>query len=405
VFALAAFASSGTNLLITGIYFYMSHRYGWGMLQNFLLATGQGAVYIVGALNAHKVTERLKPRKALMIVYALMAAIAMAALAGKSASVVTVLLLMYTITSVISWPILESQITTGTDSRRMSRRISSYNLVWAATGVMMLAIDGFIIQHWPSGIFLWPAFVHVVTMFIAMFAARDTAAKSAGSIDPGRASNASRQTAHPAAHPDLLRSRTLALWLSRLALPATYVVIYGLMALMPSLPVMQKLDATQQTLLGSIWMASRWLAFLVLGLTVWWQTRPRLLLAAAIVMLVAFIGVTVRPSDLFGHGSAAIDILSAGLWQLVLGLCMGIIYSCSLYFGMVLSDGSTEHGGYHEALIGLGQVLGPGAGAIAAVVRPGNVSAGIGAVGAVIAMSAIAVLVASIIGSRRVRTA
>ena len=28
--------------------------------------------------------------------------------------------------------------------------------------------------------------------------------------------------------------------------------------------------------------------------------------------------------------------------------------------GMVLSDGSTEHGGYHEALIGLGSVLGPG---------------------------------------------
>ena len=46
--------------------------------------------------------------------------------------------------------------------------------------------------------------------------------------------------------------------------------------------------------------------------------------------------------------------------ELVLGLMVGFIFSASLYFGMVLSDGSTEHAGYHEALIGVGVVLGPG---------------------------------------------
>jgi hypothetical protein len=203
--------------------------------------------------------------------------------------------------------------------------------------------------------------------------------------------------------PQLLRSRTLALWLSRLALPATYVVIYGLMALMPSLPIMRNLDPTRQTLIGSIWMASRWFAFLALGLTNWWHTRPRLLLAAAMVMLIAFIGVTVRPSDLLHHSTFAIDLLSMSFGQLALGACMGVVYSCSLYFGMVLSHGSTEHGGYHEALIGLGQVLGPGAGAIAAIMRPGNVGAGIMAVGSVIFLSALAVVIASMIGSRRAR--
>src|SRR5439155_15341633 len=126
-------------------------------------------VYIVGALNSHRITQRLKPRNALAIVYACMAACTIAAmLLNDSAALVSAVLLLYTIISVISWPILESQVTTGTDSHTMSKRISTYNLVWAATGVIMLAINGAIIQHWPMGVFLWPAAAHVATMLIVL---------------------------------------------------------------------------------------------------------------------------------------------------------------------------------------------------------------------------------------------
>ena len=59
---------------------------------------------------------------------------------------------------------------------------------------------------------------------------------------------------------------------------------------------------------------------------------------------------------------------------------MGMIYSASLYFGMVLSDGSTEHGGYHEALIGLGSILGPGTAALTQLVWRGDIRAGVAAV-------------------------
>ena len=46
-------------------------------------------------------------------------------------------------------------------------------------------------------------------------------------------------------------------------------------------------------------------------------------------------------------------------------------------------EGSTEHGGYHEALIGLGWVLGPSAGVAAQSLYPAQVWAGVAAVGAV----------------------
>ena len=45
--------------------------------------------------------------------------------------------------------------------------------------------------------------------------------------------------------------------------------------------------------------------------------------------------------------------------------------------GMVLSEGSTEHGGYHEALIGLGSILGPGTAALTQWKWPNDLRAGV----------------------------
>jgi hypothetical protein len=69
---------------------------------------------------------------------------------------------------------------------------------------------------------------------------------------------------------------------------------------------------------------------------------------------------------------------------------------------MVLSDGSTEHGGYHEALIGLGTVIGPGVAVGASLLRPGDSSAGVVAVALVIALSLVAATGASaVLGESR----
>jgi hypothetical protein len=117
------------------------------------------------------------------------------------------------------------------------------------------------------------------------------------------------------------------------------------------------------------------------------------LLLAAVVMLLAFWGVTIQPSALLAV-PYEFDLASMIGWQVVLGAVMGVIYAGSLYFGMVLSEGSTEHGGYHEALIGLGSVIGPGTAALTQWRWPDNLPAGVIAVSSVIAVSILAAVIA-----------
>jgi hypothetical protein len=166
-------------------------------------------------------------------------------------------------------------------------------------------------------------------------------------------------------------------------------VIYGLMPMMPSLPSVRNLSVSLQTVVASVWLMTRWVAFLILAMGSWWHTRPRTLVWATGVMLIAFFGMTIRPTQ---GASPTVDLVSLIAWQAALGLAIGVIYAGSLYFGMVLSDGSTEHGGYHEALIGLGWIIGPLAGAAAQGIRPDSVWLGIAAVGAVIGASVAAVI-------------
>jgi hypothetical protein len=197
--------------------------------------------------------------------------------------------------------------------------------------------------------------------------------------------------AHLDPEPGLMQSRTLALWLSRIALPAMYVVNFSLGAILPNLPVIRSTSPAMQTVYGSIWIAARMIMFMILAVTIFWHTRPRLLLVSAITLLGGFLLMTIAPQPLLD------PFVSLVAGQIVIGVAMGLIYTASLYFGMVLSQGSTEHGGYHEALVGVGGTLGPGAGALAQYLWPGNLAMSVLAVGGVVGASVLAAIGASVV--------
>jgi MFS family permease len=395
--------SHSVALMLASIYFYTTSRFGWRSMENFLLAASLGVVYVLGALSAHAVSTKLGRRRALVLTYSVMSAAAVAALAGAhSPRTLVPFLLVYSGLSAITWPALESLVSSGTSAGELSRRLGVYNCVWSGTGALTVALAGLLLKYWPSGTFIIPAFWHAAMALLLWRVLSQSEELTPSPAHPeeggGEGPSSSIQNPSPkiqnagGPEPELLRARTLALWMSRLALPATFVVISSLLAAMPTLPLIQRLDPATRTIVGSVWMAARWAAFLALGATVWWHTRPRALLAASVLILAAFVAITYRPEWLPGapEFSTRAWIAWIVVWQIVLGAALGLIYAASLYFGMVLSDGSTEHGGYHEALIGLGTVIGPGAGYLAERLGGGEPRWGVLAVAVVLALSVLA---------------
>ena len=53
------------------------------------------------------------------------------------------------------------------------------------------------------------------------------------------------------------------------------------------------------------------------------------------------------------------DVATVVIGEILFGLFGGIVYTCSLYYGMVMKNASVEAGGDHEAVIGTGFTAGP----------------------------------------------
>ena len=377
LFAAEALNSAAGTLLTVGVLFYMTHRFGWTARENFAVAACQGMLYVLGALSARRLADRWKRIAALQTLYAVMPLLALSAgFCATTGRAVPTALIVAVQTGMMgaSWPLLESLVSAAGDQSQLSRRLGWYNIVWSVMGAVALALSGAIIQYLPP----WAFFGIVAIVQI-----------SAGAIITLRrflrarlsAAEHAEQTVAPEAdavnsEASLEESKTvrlrLALWLSRIALPSTYVIIFSLSPALPTLAAIERLSPTLATIQCSIWFVARAAAFIILINTVFWQRRPVLTLIAGVTMLVGFLGTIIfgsLPGTGIGVGYGAALFLM-GLTQVLLGLSLGTIYACSLYFGMAISKGSTRHGGYHEALIGLGQVLGPVVGVTAQLVRP-----------------------------------
>jgi predicted MFS family arabinose efflux permease len=156
--------------------------------------------------------------------------------------------------------------------------------------------------------------------------------------------------------------------------PFAYVAVSTIAAVIPRLADRFGLSATQSGLLFSLWMFVRIGAFASCWHWNGWHYRFGWLLAAFAGLVIGFMGMVLAP-----------QLWMALAAQLFFGAAIGLIYYSSLFYSMDVGDTRGEHGGLHEAALGLGVFVGPAIGAAALQIAPGLPNAGMWTVSGLLA--------------------
>jgi predicted MFS family arabinose efflux permease len=216
-------------------------------------------------------------------------------------------------------------------------------------------------------IFIVPALLNVV-LLVVLFAlprrAGSTSRATDPTADPARAIEgtiASTTTSRLLAERDSAstdRAKTF-LRMAWFANPFAYLTINTVVAISPALAKALSLSPRYAGYFCSVWMFMRTGAFVLLWLWPGWHYRFRWLLVSYLGMMATFAAILLAPT-----------VTGLVLAQLGFGLCIGLIYYSSLYYSMDAGETKGEHGGIHEAAIGLGCAAGPAVGATVLQLAP-----------------------------------
>jgi predicted MFS family arabinose efflux permease len=337
------------------LYFFFRDRFGFNDRQNLELAAFIGLIYVFASWQAGKFAHRRGHFTALKIGFGVMAGgLAVGAqlhtVAGAIAAACVVNVGMCFI-----WPTLEALVSEGANA---ARAVGIYNITWAVTNASAFFIGGTLIEKFGyQSIFYVPlAFILLQLAMVFWLEKIHVVETSAGvekfptaKINPlsrARAKNFQRMA-----------------WLAN---PFAYIAINTLIAVLPGIAAKFQLSTGLAGCVCSLWCFARVVAFVTLWRWTAWHYQFRWLVGAFTLLIVSFATILVVPN-------LAIVLLA----QLFFGAAIGLIYYSSLFYAMDASDTKSEHGGIHEAAIGVGNCLGPAAGAAALWLAPQM--AGVGA--------------------------
>ncbi|MCX8091815.1 MAG: MFS transporter [Verrucomicrobiae bacterium] len=345
-----------TTLYFYYLYFFMHQRFGFDNKANLLLAAASGFVYAVAVLLGGKFAQRAGYFTALKLGTAIMIAALAVGAQVQSPTGHVLIMMVTTVGMCFTWPALEALVSEGESPVRLARWVGCYNVVWAGSSALAYFCGGAVIEAaGPRSLFFAPIGIFIAQLALLFW--MESRARRRGAVNPSSPVVAPEEV--PPLNPrPVARARTF-LRMAWFANPFAYIAINTLIAVMPGLATRLGLSTAEAGLYGSLWCFARLGAFF--GLWFWpgWHYRLRWLLAAYAVMVGTF---------------AAILIVSTlPVWllaQVLFGAALGLIYYSSLFYSMDVGETKGEHGGIHEAAIGLGNCVGPAVGAAALHVMP-----------------------------------
>jgi predicted MFS family arabinose efflux permease len=361
---LNAFAAS---YFFNYLFFHLRDRFGFGQRANLLVAALHGLVYMAFAWSSGRFAQKRGYFAALRVGFAGMGLpLVLGSFFTDSAAMQVGVLCIWTWGMSFTWPALEALTSESEAPDALPHMIGIYNVVWAGAGAVAYFIGGAIFETLGTRSLYWlPAVLHGTQLLLLHWLARQAQAV------PHQVPSTPRVEHHPEAaayhqpiRPDIFLK--MAWW----ANPFAYVAMNTLQPIIPSLAQRLELSTAASGVFASVWLFARLGTFALLWQWTGWHYRFRWLVAAMVLLLASFVALL------------TIELVwPLVLAQLVFGLAVGLIYYSSLFYSMDVSETKGEHGGLHEAAIGVGIFLGPTVGSASLYLMPQNAYANVWAVG------------------------
>lgn len=366
LFVFEALGSLACGFYGNYIFFYLRDRHGFGDLGNLGAAALMGLVIALASWKGGRLAQKhgLTPTMFAGLFGMILALGAGATQASLIAQLMV--LVFWTASQFLIWPALEALVTENEDGPSRARTVGIYSVVWATCSALSYFLGGAVFERLGhSSIFWLPPLFHVLQLVLLLKIARD---RKAG-IKPESLSRG-EENISTTTRPANARVFQRMAWLAN---PFACVAAFTLLAMMPELARRFGLSTTLAGLFCSIWFFARLATFVMMWLWPGWHYRFRWLLSGYLLLIVGFAAILL-----------AENLLWLGAGQIAFGLAVGCLYYASLFYSMDVGEARAEQGGIHEALMGAGNFVGPGIGALSLILTPKTTHAGVWSVGALL---------------------
>lgn len=361
-FTLAGLNTVASSYYFNYLFFFLRDHFGFGNRGNLWVTALSGFIYIFAAWQCGKFAARFGRVLSLKIGFASLCAVMIfGALASHNLAAQLIAVSLYNIVLLLTWPALEALVSERETQAGVQEMVGIYNCTWAFAAAIAYFTGGKLYDALGVGAVFWlPAGIFFAQFLLLLWLEKHHATVLAKTPIPRKEKH---HTPEHVAFKQPVSPQTF-LKMAWLANPFAYVAINTLFAVMPGIAEKLALSPTRVGLFCSVWLFGRLAAFVLLWKWRGWHYRFRWLFAAFLLLI----------------GGLATILLAQQLWivivaQIFFGLATGLIYYSSLFYAMDVGEASSEHGGLHEAFIGMGIFLGPATGAAALTFAPQFINA------------------------------
>src|SRR5436190_18379984 len=176
ILVVAGLNSVATTSYFYYVYFFMQERFGFGRMENLVLAACLGFIYTFASVFCGRFAQQQGYFLSLRFGFFILAVVLaigsrLDAMAGHLA-----VMAFCTVGMCFTWPTLEAMVSEGESPSGLQRMVGIYNLVWAGGGAYAYFNGGAMLEHFGlRSMFLVPSTMQVAQLALAFWLEKKSA--------------------------------------------------------------------------------------------------------------------------------------------------------------------------------------------------------------------------------------